>query len=111
MIGRMKPILNVLNAEDHAAYRAHYCGICAAAKQTHGRRSSLGHSSELVFVSLILEGLEAEPYRAGRVGCTALPLVPRRIAVGPESHRLAVAAGLLATLQLDLEDAREDRER
>ncbi len=111
MIGRMKPILNVLDAEDHTIYKAHYCGICAAAKRTHGRRSALGHSSELVFVSMILEGLEPEPYRLDRYACTALPVIPRQIAVGPESHRLAVAAGLLATLQLDLEDAREDRER
>jgi hypothetical protein len=111
MIGRMKPILNVLDAESHAHYKAHYCGICAAAKTVHGRRSSLGHSSELVFVSLILEGLAEEPYRAGRVGCTALPLIPRKVARGPGSHGMAVAAGLLATLQLDLDDAREDRER
>ena len=49
-----------------------YCGICAAAKRTHGRRASLGHSSELVFVSLLLEGLAPEPYRTERFACTAL---------------------------------------
>jgi hypothetical protein len=107
----MKPILNALDEPDHARYRAHYCGICAAAKRAHGRRSSLGHSSELVFISLILEGLEAEPYRTERYGCTVLPLIPRRVALGPHEHAAAVAAGLLATLQLDLADAREDRER
>lgn len=111
MIGRMKPILNVLDDEDHATYKSHYCGICAAAKRAHGRRASLGHSSELVFVSMVLEALEPEPYRMERYGCTALPVISRRIAVGPAAHAMAVAAGLLATLQLDLEDAREDRER
>ncbi len=111
MIGRMKPILNVLSAQDHTQYKAHYCGICAAAKQTFGRRASLGHSSELVFVSLILEGLSPESYEPGRAGCTALPLIPRKLAVGPSEHTMAIAGGLLATLQLDLKDAREDHER
>jgi hypothetical protein len=40
-----------------------------------------------------------------------LPPLPRPIAVGPPEHRQAIAAGVLSTLQLDLKDARADRER
>ena len=111
MIGRLKPILNVLEPEAHAIYRAHYCGICAATRQVYGRRATLGHSSELVFVSLLLSGLGPEPYRSARAGCTVLPIWPRKVALGPRQHCRAIAAGVLAALQLDLWDAREDRER
>ena len=64
----------------------------------------------MVFVSLLLEALEPEAYAAGRRGCTVLPPLPRSIAVGPPEHRQAIAAGVLSTLQLDLKDARADRE-
>jgi hypothetical protein len=111
MIGRTKPILNALGAADRATYRAHYCGICVAAKRAYGRRSTLGHSSELVLVSLLLDGLSPEEYPQRRAGCTVLPLLPRRVAMGPGPHAGAIAAGILATLQLDLVDARQDNER
>jgi hypothetical protein len=111
MIGRMKPILNVLSDSDRAQYTAHYCGICAATKESFGHRAALGHSSELVFVSLLLEGLAPGAYASGRTLCTALPIIPRRVAVAPPPEARAIAAGVLATLQLDLKDAREDRER
>jgi len=111
MIGRMKPILNALGAEAHATYRAHYCGICVAARRAYGRRATLGHSSELVLVSLLLDGLSPEAYRQTWAGCTVLPILPRRVAAGPGRHAAAVAAGILAALQLDLEDARQDKER
>jgi hypothetical protein len=111
MIGCVKPILNVLSPEARATYRAHYCGICVAARKAHGRRATLGHSSELVLVSLLLDGLTLEEYRRAWAGCTVLPMLPRRLAAGPPDHASAVAAGILATLQLDLEDARQDKER
>jgi hypothetical protein len=111
MIGRMKPILNVLSRDAHAVYRAHYCGICAATRQVYGRRTTLGHSSEMVFVSLLLDGLAPAACRTTWSTCTVLPLLPRRVAIGPRRHYRAIAAGVLAALQLDLHDAREDRER
>lgn len=111
MIGRVKPILNVLEQSDHRLYRAHYCGICAATKKTYGRRAAMGHSSEMVLVSMILEGLAPDGYEPGKYGCTVLPLLPRKILTGPPRHSLAVAAGVLASLQLDLKDARSDGER
>jgi hypothetical protein len=111
MIGRLKPILNALGAEAHATYRAHYCGICVAARRAYGRRSTLGHSSELVLVSLLLDGLSPAAYRQTWAGCTVLPVLPRRVTAGPGRHAAAVAAGILAALQLDLEDARQDKER
>ncbi|GAB4150741.1 MAG: DUF5685 family protein [Planctomycetaceae bacterium] len=111
MIGRVKPILNVLTRDDHRTYRAHYCGICLATKRTYGRRAAMGHSSEMVLISLLLEGLAPEDYHTEKAGCTVLPILPRKITVGPERHSLAVAAGVLASLQLDLKDARDDGER
>jgi hypothetical protein len=111
MIGRVKPILNILDREDHRTYRAHYCGICIATKKTYGRRAAMGHSSEMVLISLLLEGLAPDEYRPGKAGCTVLPILPRKLAIGPDSHSKAIAAGVLASLQLDLQDAHDDGER
>lgn len=111
MTGRMKPILNVLSAQDRLLYKTHSCGLCVATKRVYGRRATLGHNSELVFVSLLLEGMSPSPYERRRGWCPVLPLVPRKLLAGPRAHRRALAAGALASLQLDLKDAREDGER
>ena len=71
----------------------------------------MGHSSEMVLISLLLEGLAPDEYRPGKAGCTVLPILPRKLAVGPDSHSKAIAAGVLASLQLDLKDAHDDGER
>jgi len=111
MIGRLKPILNVLNNEDHVFYKAHYCGLCWVTKKAYGIRATLGHSSEMVFVSIILEGLAKEAYHSKRTGCCVFPPIRRNIVMGPPEHQHALASGVLAALQLDLKDAREDKER
>jgi hypothetical protein len=111
MIGRLKPILNVLTTEDHVFYKAHYCGLCWVTKEAYGIRATLGHSSEMVFVSVILEGLAEEAYRLERAGCCIFPPIRRNVVMSPPEHQRALASGVLATLQLDLKDAREDRER
>ena len=111
MTNRIRPILNLLSRKEKAFYKAHNCGVCVATKTIHGRRATLGLSSELTFVSLLLEGLEAEPYAPGRSHCPILFFVPRSILVAPPHHQRAMAAGVLASLQLDLADAREDKER
>lgn len=111
VIGRLKPILNVLTNEDHVFYKAHYCGLCWVTKNAYGVRATLGHSSEMVFVSIILEGLAKDAYHFERAGCCVFPPIRRNILVAPPKHQRALASGVLATLQLDLKDAREDRER
>jgi len=111
MIGRLKPIHNVLNSTDRAFYKAHSCGLCITTKKIYGVRATLGHSSEMVFVSIILEGISDCPYEEHKARCPVLPLIGRSIVAGPHQHKCAVAAGVLASLQLDLKDAREDKER
>jgi hypothetical protein len=111
MTGWIRPILDLLSLEWRATYAGHSCGICAATRSIYGHRATLGHSNEMVFISLLLEGLAAEPYGRRRKGCTAFPLLPRKVVEAPPRHARAVAAGVLATLQLDLKDAREDGER
>ena len=111
MTGIMRPILKLLNPDDRRFYKSHSCGVCLAARQRYGRRATLGHCSELVFASILLEGLAAAPFRSGWGRCPVLPVLPRRLLVGPRRQRLAIASAVLAALQLDLKDAREDNER
>ena len=85
--------------------------MCVATQKVYGRRATLGHCSELVFCSLLLEALEPRPYEPARTGCPVLPVIRRNVLLGPAAHCRALAAGVLASLQLDLKDAREDGER
>jgi hypothetical protein len=111
MIGRLKPIHNILDSTDRITCRAHYCGLCITTRKVYGIRATLGHSSEMVFVSMLLEGLSEQPYEPIKAKCPVLPLLKRNIVTGPSHHCRALATGVLTSLQLDLKDAREDRER
>ena len=111
MLGRIKPIWNLMDRDARATYKAHACGVCVAIKDRYGRRAALGHSCELVFLSLLLEGLSEEPYATGRRACTVIPFVPKRVKTAPPEHAAAAAGCALAALKVDLADARRDNER
>lgn len=92
MLGKHRPNPNLLNDEQWTAYRKVHCSTCYSIRKSISWSSTLTLSFEAELTVLLYLAIQRETPKTSQIGCTALPVIPRKIVCLPEKTAQIVGA-------------------
>lgn len=106
MFGYVRPLRSELKVRTLEQYQADYCGLCRTLGSSFGFAARFTVSYDLVFLYLILSGMEPEAQRT-RCRCPAKPWRCRACAPESEAMRRTAAVNVILSCE-KLDDAVRD---
>ncbi|WP_291562863.1 MULTISPECIES: DUF5685 family protein [unclassified Clostridium] len=74
MFGYVTPCKMELKVKDYEKFKAYYCGLCLAIKETFGHIPRLTLNYDMTFLAILLDGLNEDTIHYEKSSCIAHPL-------------------------------------